>query len=98
MKKVEILSKLERCTLMEVSWRQKSRGLWLQEVDKCTKFFPTMASSNKKRNSIDSLLIDDTISTNWLEISKQIVQFYKKLFTEQFSLRPVVDALLLCFY
>jgi hypothetical protein len=44
---------------------QKSRVLWLQEGDKCNRFFfHTMANSNKRRNSIDSLLIDDTISTN----------------------------------
>jgi hypothetical protein len=38
-------------------------------------------------------LIDGTISTNRSEISEHIVQFYKKLFTEQFSWRPVVDGL-----
>jgi hypothetical protein len=52
-----------------------------------------MANSNRKRNTIDSLLIDGTISTNRLEISEHIVQFYKKLFTEQFSWRLMVDGL-----
>jgi hypothetical protein len=45
------------------------------------------------KNSIDSLLIDGTISTNRLEISKHIVQFYKKLYTEQFNWRPLLDGL-----
>jgi hypothetical protein len=40
MKKVEVLSELERSTLMEeVCWRQKFRVLWLREGDKCMKIF-----------------------------------------------------------
>jgi len=38
-------------------------------------------------------LIDGTISTNRLEISEHIVQFYKNLYTEQFSWRPLLDGL-----
>jgi hypothetical protein len=65
MKKAEIVSELERSTLMEeVSWRQKSRVLWLREGDKCTKFFHIMANSNRRRNTIDSLLIDGTIPSS----------------------------------
>jgi hypothetical protein len=64
MKKVEIVSELKRSTLVEeMSWRLKSRVLWLKEGDKCTKFFHTMANSNKRKNFIDSLSIDSTIST-----------------------------------
>jgi hypothetical protein len=52
---------LERCSLMEeVSWRQKSEVLWLKEGDKCTKFFHSIAKSNRRYNSLDSLLIGDT--------------------------------------
>jgi len=52
-----------------------------------------MANSNRRRSSIDSLLIDGTISTNRSEISEHIVQFYRKLFIEQFSWRLMVDNL-----
>jgi hypothetical protein len=41
-----------------------------------------MANFSRRRNTIDSLMIDGTISTNRLEINEHIVQFYKKLFTE----------------
>jgi len=72
-----------KSTLMEeVRWRQKSRPLWLREGDKYTYFFHEMAYSNRRKNSIDTLLIDGTISTNRLEISEYIVQFYKKLYIE----------------
>jgi hypothetical protein len=93
-RKEVVVSKLERSTLMEnVSWRQKFRNLWLREGDKCTKFFHKVAKSNRRKNSIDSLLIDGTLSTNRVEIREHIVQFYKKLYTEQFSCRPLVDGI-----
>lgn len=66
----------------EVSWRHKSRVLWLKEGDKCTKFFHSMTNSNRRYNSLDSLLIGDTQSSNQTEISVHIVKFYQKLFTE----------------
>jgi hypothetical protein len=66
----------------EVSWRHKSRVLWLKEGDKCTNFFHSMTNSNKRYNSLDSLLIGDTQSSNQTEIGAHIVKFYQKLFTE----------------
>lgn len=93
-KKAEIVSELGRSTLIEeVSWRQKSRVLWLREGDKCTKFFHKMVNSNRRKKSINSLLVDGTISTNRLEISENIVQFYKNLYIEQFDWRPLLDNL-----
>jgi len=74
MKKVEIVSELEISTLMEeVSWRQKSWVLWLREGDKCMKFFHVMANSNRRRNTISSLLIDGPISSYSSDISEHIV-------------------------
>lgn len=44
--------------LEEVSWRQKSRALWLKEGDNNTKFFHHLANSNMRNNSIESLMVD----------------------------------------
>jgi len=65
--------------------------LWLKEGDKCTKFFLRMVNSNGRNNSIESLVVNDSVSTNHAEIREHIVQFYDNLFTEQFSWRPRLD-------
>jgi hypothetical protein len=41
----------------EISWRQKSRALWLQEGDKNTKFFHRVANSNRRNNTIGKLCV-----------------------------------------
>lgn len=48
-------------TAEEISWRQKSRYLWLKEGDKNTKFFQRMANSCRRCNSIDRLRIGDEL-------------------------------------
>ena len=49
--------------LEEVSWRQKSRELWLKEGDKNTSFFHRMANSHRRRNSIKKVRVNG----NWFE-------------------------------
>jgi hypothetical protein len=89
LKKTKIVSKIERCSLLE-EVRQKSKVLWLKEGDKCTKFFHSIANSNKRYNSIDSLLIGDTLSSKQTEIGEHVVEFYQKLFSEPSRWRPRV--------
>jgi len=94
LKKLEIVSEIESCSLLEeVSWRQKSRVTWFKEGDKCTKFFHYIANSNRKYNSIDSLLIGDSISSDPAEIGEHVVQYYQDLFSEKHSWRPRLDDL-----
>jgi hypothetical protein len=61
----------------------KSRTLKLIEDDKCMKFFHRMSNSNRRNNSIESLIVDGTISTDYIEINEYIVQSYNNLYTEQ---------------
>jgi hypothetical protein len=64
-----VISDLARATLLEeMSWRQESRALWLKEGDKCTKFFYSVANSNRRNNSIESPLVNGSISSNQTEI------------------------------
>jgi hypothetical protein len=93
-KKGEVSRELEACLLMEeISWRQKSRMLWLKEGDKCSKFFHSVANSHRRYNSIDSLMIEGNLTNNQVVISEHIVKFYQKLFKEQCQWRLRVDGL-----
>jgi hypothetical protein len=58
-KREEYSRNLERSIyLKEVSWRQKSRALWLKEGDNNTKFFHRLANSHRRHNLIGSLMVD----------------------------------------
>lgn len=93
LKKNPIASDLERIILQEeISWRQKSKVLWLKEGDKCTKFFHWIANSNRRSNSIESLFVNGSITSAQSAIRDHIVQFYESLFSEQYNWRPRLDA------
>ena len=59
----------------EISWRHKSRVRWLKEGDKYTKFFHQMANANRKNNSIESLIVNDSPTSDPTIISEHIVSF-----------------------
>ncbi len=62
--KDRIITDLEKNALLEeISWRQKSWALWLRERDKNTRFFQRLANSNRRHNSIATLLIDGELSS-----------------------------------
>jgi len=89
-----IASELERTILQEeISWRQKSRVLWLKADDKCTKFFHQIASSNRRSNSIESLSVNGSVTFDHQAIRDHIVQFYESFFSKQHNWRPKLDGI-----
>lgn len=66
----------------EVSWRQKSRCLWLKEGDKNTKYFQRIASSHRRNNCIDRLKVNYEIIENKELIRGEILDYYQKLYIE----------------
>jgi hypothetical protein len=93
-RKSEVIRDMENTTLQEeISWRQKSRVLWLKEGDKCTKFFHQIANSNRKSNSIESLSVNGSISSDQQAIRDHVAHFYESLFTEPYPWRLGLDNL-----
>ena len=93
-KKETTIVELDKLILMEeISWRQKSRALWLQERDKNSKFFHRLANSHRIANSIAKLSIDGNMSYNQNDIKDHIASFYEHLCTENDYSRPLLDGL-----
>uniref|UniRef100_A0A2N9ED53 Reverse transcriptase domain-containing protein n=1 Tax=Fagus sylvatica TaxID=28930 RepID=A0A2N9ED53_FAGSY len=92
--KERIVVELEWNALLdEISWRQKSWALWLQEGDKNTKFFHCLANSNRRHNSIFTLLINGELSSESDAIADCITQFYQTFFMEVDYRQPLLDGL-----
>ncbi|XP_060211901.1 uncharacterized protein LOC132639474 [Lycium barbarum] len=66
----------------EISWRQKSRSLWLKEGDKNTKFFQKMANAHRRYNNIDQLVIQGETIEELARIEEEIIDYYQKLYSE----------------
>jgi hypothetical protein len=79
--------------LEEISWRQKSRVLWLKEGDNNTKYFHKMANSNRPRNYMHRVEVDGIVHETDKEIRDNVVSFYEDLYQEKESWRPLVDGL-----
>jgi hypothetical protein len=83
LRKILVISELENALLMgEISWRQNSRAFWLKEGDKCTKFFPWVANSNRRNNAIEVLAVDGPVSFDQSIIRAHVVQYCDRLFSE----------------
>jgi hypothetical protein len=50
-----------------------------------------MANSNRRNNSISTLLIDGELSTDQTAISEAIIQFYTGLYMDEVGWRPKLD-------
>ncbi|KAG6682996.1 hypothetical protein I3843_13G149600 [Carya illinoinensis] len=82
-RQMELILELKWVTLLEeISWRQKSRALWLKEGDRSTKFFRRVANSHKRTNIVERLNIDGVVCTEALVIKEHIAGFFEHFITE----------------
>ena len=77
----------------ETFWAQQSRAKWLKEGDKNTKYFHTLASIRKKKNTILALSTNNGFVNDPAGIHKEATSFFKKIFTEDFVSRPIFKGL-----
>ncbi|KAF5469056.1 hypothetical protein F2P56_013156 [Juglans regia] len=82
--KILLVADLKRIILQEeMSWRQKSRALWLKEGDRSTRFFHSIANSHRRNNNIEVLKIERVECREEEAIKDHEVDFFEKILTEQ---------------
>ena len=72
----------------EVSWRQKSREIWLKEGDRNIGFFHIMTNSHRRRNSIMSICINGRRLVKEPEIKAGLVDAFQSLLSDPNSWCP----------
>ena len=65
-----------------ISWRQKSREIWLKEGDKNIGFFHTMTNSHKRQSQIRKLRINGVWFTKKIALRQNIANAFKDLLTD----------------
>lgn len=69
-------------------WIQKSRVQWHLKGDKNTKFFHLVAKSRERRNSINSVIINNQIVNDPQQVKFEVFNYFQNLFTESWEVRP----------
>ena len=67
-------------SLQEISWRQKSKALFIKEGDNNTHFFHRLVNSHRRTNQIRGVEVEGILYKDESEITNQVVDFYKKLY------------------
>ena len=86
--KIDYLASLEK-----ISWRQKSKALFIKEGDNNTQFFHRIANSHRQTNQIREVEVDGIHYEDESDATDQVVGFYKKLYQELEAWRPTIDGL-----
>ncbi|GKV41666.1 hypothetical protein SLEP1_g49166 [Rubroshorea leprosula] len=72
----------------EVMWRQKSRSNWVREGDANTRFFHRIANGRKAQNLITGLWCDGVWVEEPIQVKKEVVNYFSKLFQGDTWNRP----------
>ncbi|RVW87760.1 Transposon TX1 uncharacterized 149 kDa protein [Vitis vinifera] len=77
----------------EISWRQKSRQIWLKERDKNTGFFHKMANSNSRRNCLKKIKVRGVWLSDEQDIQRGVVRAYQDLLSDPGGWHPSMSSL-----
>ena len=73
--------------LEEVSWRHKSREIWLKEGNRNMGFFHRMTNSHRRRNSITSIRINGRRLVKEAEVKEGLVSAFQSLLSAPINWR-----------
>ncbi|RVW24229.1 LINE-1 reverse transcriptase-like [Vitis vinifera] len=77
----------------EISWRQKSREVWLSEGDRNTKFFHKMANAHRRGNMLSRVKINGVWLTKENEVKEGVVNEFKTMLSSAGGWRPSLRGL-----
>ncbi|RVW34945.1 Transposon TX1 uncharacterized 149 kDa protein [Vitis vinifera] len=80
-------------SMEEISWRQKSRQIWLKEGDKNTGFFHKMANSNSRRNCLKKIKVSGICLLEDQDIQRGVVRAYQDLLSDPGGWHPSMSSL-----
>ena len=72
----------------EISWRQKSRELWLKDGDRNTGYFHRMANAHRRRNCLRKISINGKMLEKEAEIKDGLINAFKNLLSAPSEWRP----------
>ena len=92
--RTEAMEEYKKWVLLEkITWRQKSREVWLKEGDRNTGFFYKMVNAHKRRNNVDKIRINGVWLTEENGIKEGIVNAFRSLLSNPGDWRPSVSRL-----
>ena len=80
--------------LEEMSWRQKSREIWLKEGDRNRRFFHQMVNAHRRRNQMNRVKVNGRWYNEEREIKKEVCRVYQGLLVDPGGWKPRIDALI----
>ncbi|GKV04348.1 hypothetical protein SLEP1_g16510 [Rubroshorea leprosula] len=79
--------------IQEEMARQKSRMTWMKEGDANTSFFHRCIKNRRRRNEINSLVVNRKVLQEVNELKQGVADYFKNLFAKEDWKRPVLEGM-----
>ena len=74
-----------------MSWRQKSKEIWLKEGNRNAKFFHQIANAHRMRNQMNRIKVNGRCLTEESEIKNEVSRTFQGMLTDPGNWKPSID-------
>ena len=79
----EVMEDYKKWVLLEeISWRHKSKEVWLKKGDRNMRFFHKMTNAHRRRNDVDKIKINGVWLSEENEIKEGVVRSFRSLLSD----------------